>query len=76
MRRRKEWFERMAQAYLVLWWVPRGHRPTIVEAKQRLDLLRADGPTPRAFTFRNAFLPPDAETPAAPFVFGDTCPAS
>ncbi|HYS12517.1 MAG TPA: DUF3291 domain-containing protein [Burkholderiaceae bacterium] len=76
MRRRKEWFERMAQAYLVLWWVPRGHRPTIVEAKQRLDLLRADGPTPRAFTFRNAFLPPDAATPAAPFVFGDTCPAS
>jgi len=76
MRRRKEWFERMAQAYLVLWWVPRGHRPTIEEAKQRLDLLRADGPTPRAFNFRSAFLAPDATTPAAPFVFGDTCPAS
>ena len=76
MRRRKEWFERMAPAYLVLWWVPRGHRPTIEEAKRRLDLLRADGPTPRAFHFRSAFLAPDAITPAAPFVFGDTCPAS
>jgi hypothetical protein len=29
MRRRREWFERMTQAYLVLWWVPRGHRPPI-----------------------------------------------
>ena len=26
MRRRKEWFERMREAYVVLWWVPKGHR--------------------------------------------------
>ena len=76
MRRRKEWFERMAQAYLVLWWVPGGHRPTIEEAKQRLDLLRELGPTPRAFTFRTAFAPPDAARPEAPFAFGAACPAT
>ena len=28
LRRRHAWFERMPQALLVLWWVPRGHRPT------------------------------------------------
>src|SRR5262245_12595502 len=32
MRRRREWFERMDQAFLVLWWVPRGHRPAVAEA--------------------------------------------
>ena len=76
MRRRREWFERMAQAYLVLWWVARGHRPTVEEAGERLELLRAQGPTPRAFNFRNAFLPPDAARPDAPFAFGAACPAS
>jgi Domain of unknown function (DUF3291) len=76
MRRRKEWFERSSAAYLVLWWVPRGHRPTIEEANERLALLRAHGPAPRAFDFRNAFLAPDAAQPAAPFAFGDACPAN
>jgi hypothetical protein len=75
MRRRREWFAQMAEAYVVLWWVPAGHIPTLDEAKQRLDLLRAAGPSPRAFTFRAAFPPPDARDPGAPFAFGETCPA-
>jgi len=76
MRRRKEWFERMQEAYLVLWWVPRGHRPSIPEAIGKLELLRAKGPSPDAFTFRRAFLAPDAAEPGAPFEFGDECPAT
>ena len=27
--RRHEWFETMDERYLVMWWVPAGHRPTI-----------------------------------------------
>jgi len=76
MRRRREWFERMADAYLVLWWVPKGHHPAIEEALARLDLLRANGPTPEAFTFRTAFPPPDAERAGKPFAFGNECPAA
>jgi Domain of unknown function (DUF3291). len=76
MRRRKEWFERMREAWVVLWWVPKGHRPTAAEAIARLELLRAKGPTKEAFTFKRAFLPPDAAQPSAPFEFGDECPAS
>ncbi len=45
MRRRKEWFERMREAWVVLWWVPRGHRPKVSEAIAKLELLRAKGPT-------------------------------
>ena len=75
MRRRREWFERMAEAYLVLWWVPEGHRPTIEEAKARLAQLRAHGPTADAFTFRTAFPPPDAVDAGQPAAFGNECPA-
>jgi hypothetical protein len=60
MRRRKEWFDRMAEAYLVLWWIPVGYRPDVAEAKARLDLLRRNGPTAAAFTFRQSFPPPAA----------------
>lgn len=60
MRRRKEWFERMRDASVVLWWVRQGHRPTVPEAIAKLELLRTRGPTTEAFTFRHAFLAPDA----------------
>jgi len=52
LKRRKEWFQRVAEAYVVLWWVPAGHRPTVEEGIERLMRLRAEGPTPQAFTFR------------------------
>ncbi|MBN8505585.1 MAG: DUF3291 domain-containing protein [Burkholderiales bacterium] len=55
MKRRKEWFEAMAEAFVVLWWVPAGHQPTAQEAVDRLALLRRDGPTPQAFGFKSAF---------------------
>ena len=76
MRRRKEWFERMSEAYMVLWWVREGHRPTVSEAIARLKFLRLHGPTPKAFTFRQAFVPPDVPQPDAPFGFGNECPAT
>jgi Domain of unknown function (DUF3291) len=76
MRRRREWFEKMDQAFLVLWWVPRGHRPSIEEAKAKLEMLRAKGPTAEAFTFRQAFPPPDAGKAQSPVTFGDECPAT
>jgi Domain of unknown function (DUF3291) len=75
MRRRKEWFERMRDAYVVLWWVPEGHRPTINEALVRLKQLRESGPTEDAFTFRSAFAPPDERSDTVSG-FDDECPAT
>ena len=43
---------------MCLWWVRPGYRPTVGEAEERLQLLRIDGPTPRAFTFKRRFDPP------------------
>lgn len=66
LRRRREWFEKMSQEHLVLWWHPaNGQPPTVEEAKRRLDLLRVQGPTPDAFTFRQTFPPPDGVRAAA-----------
>ena len=74
MKRRREWFSRMAKAYLCLWWVPEGHRPTVAEAAARLQRLQESGPTPEAFTFAKAYPPPDAGG-REPFSIGDACPA-
>lgn len=74
MKRRKEWFDRIREAHVVLWWVRAGHRPDVNEAITRLELLRSKGPTPDAFTFRHAFPPPDAQSSLNPFTFGDECP--
>jgi hypothetical protein len=60
LRRRREWFDPIGEASIVLWWVPAGHRPTIDEALARLDRLRHSGPGPEAFDFRHPHPAPDA----------------
>ena len=59
MRRRREWFERI-RVFMVLWWVPAGHVPSVEEALERLGHLREHGPTPHAFTFKARFDADDA----------------
>ncbi|MEU5220452.1 DUF3291 domain-containing protein [Streptomyces sp. NPDC020807] len=60
MRRRREWFARHVRADMVLWWVPAGHLPTVEESLARLDELRANGSSPRAFTFTSPYEPAEA----------------
>ena len=75
MRRRKEWFERMTNVYTVLWWVPKGHRPTLWEAQLKLNLLQANGPSPEAFTFKTCFPKPSEQGSDQTQTFDDECPA-
>ena len=74
MRRRREWFDRI-KVFMALWWVPAGHLPTVAEAEERLEHLRAHGPTAHAFTFRQRFPAPGASV--APALDEDLlgCPA-
>ena len=58
MRRRREWFTHMREAYTVLWWVPAGVRPTVADAELRLAALRELGPTPYAFSVKRPFAAP------------------
>ncbi|HEY2696300.1 MAG TPA: DUF3291 domain-containing protein [Pseudonocardiaceae bacterium] len=60
LRRRAEWFQLPKAAFQVLWWIPAGHVPTVDEAIERLELLRAHGPSARAFGFRDVYPPEEA----------------
>jgi hypothetical protein len=55
LRRRQEWFERMSEAFVALWWIEAGTLPTIDDARERLAALSADGPTSFAFTLKQPF---------------------
>ncbi len=55
LRQRSEWFEPASGPAYVLWWVPAGHRPNWIEARQRLEALQARGPSKFAFNFSAAF---------------------
>lgn len=58
LRRRREWFEQMGESHLALWWTPRGERPSIADAEERLLHLRRVGPSAYAFTIKEQFPPP------------------
>ena len=47
--RRAEWFEVLGAMHFVMWWVPRGHRPSLAEGLERLELLKAQGDSDAAF---------------------------
>jgi hypothetical protein len=63
--RRREWFQRLLEPHLALWWVPAGHRPSVAEAMERVALLRAHGSGPQAFTFREPHPAPAEAGPEA-----------
>ena len=60
VKRRKEWFEKMPEMFMALWYVPAGHEPTPLEAMERLNYLRKHGDTPFSFGFRNKFTAEEA----------------
>jgi len=65
LRRRREWFEKMKEAHLALWWILAGSIPTVEEARRRLEVLRERGPSADAFTFREPFPAPDSSEPVS-----------
>jgi heme-degrading monooxygenase HmoA len=56
---RRKWFAETKAVVgghaLAMWWIREGERPTVAEAKARLDLITAHGPSERAFTFKKRF---------------------
>ena len=58
MSQRKRWFDRIDDAYSVLWWMPAGHIPSLEEAQQRLHTFDLNGPSEQSFTFKQRFPAP------------------
>lgn len=59
-RDRAKWFSKFGAPALAMWWIPAGSRPTVEDAKRRLDHLATHGETEFAFTFRLVFAAPGA----------------
>lgn len=59
---RRAWFSEVKGVVgghaLAMWWIRAGERPTVADAKERLALITAEGPSERAFTFKKRFDPP------------------
>jgi hypothetical protein len=52
---RDAWFKKTQESHQALWWIPKGHIPSVEEAKERLEYLQAHGPSDVAFTFAKSF---------------------
>jgi heme-degrading monooxygenase HmoA len=66
MRKRRQWFAKMGDSYMALWWVPAGHIPTWAEAQARLEAIQ-QGETPYAFSFRRLFPPEEDQSSFSDF---------
>lgn len=52
LKRRSEWFERMSDMHMAMWYIEEGLHPTVDEALERLVYLRRSGESDHAFTFK------------------------
>jgi Domain of unknown function (DUF3291) len=60
LKRRREWFEKLPEMYMALWYVPENHIPDTAEAVEKLNYIRKHGETPLAFGFKNRYSPEEA----------------
>jgi len=54
LERRANWFEALGAQHFVMWWIEPGHRPSLGEALERLEYLKANGPSDHAFDWAHA----------------------
>jgi len=52
-RRKTGWFEPMDTPHFAMWWIEEGHIPTVVEGRDRLEHLQANGPSDYAFGWQS-----------------------
>ena len=55
LKRKQEWFSKMRDMHMALWYIPEGYEPNRKEAKERLKYLNINGESPYAFTFKSDF---------------------
>jgi hypothetical protein len=61
------WFKKLGEPHLALWWIPKGHIPSVEEALEKLRFVKAKGPSPEAFTFAISYPKPNkALQPTSP----------
>lgn len=59
LKRRKEWFHKYGKVHYALWWIEKEKYPSIEKCVDRLKFLQENGPTEKAFSFKNTFPKPN-----------------
>ncbi len=59
LKSKNDWFTKLSEAYLALWWVEKGRIPSVEEALEKLDLIKMSGSSPEAFTFSKPYPKPN-----------------
>jgi hypothetical protein len=49
--RKAEWYDVDGNGNLVMWWIPVGHRPTVVEGMERFKYMKSHGEMDCAFSW-------------------------
>ena len=62
LRRRKEWFQKFGKAHTAMWWIPKGHIPSLEEALGISDYLQQNGASDSGFDFRTKLPAPTRTT--------------
>jgi len=62
LKSKDDWFMKLGEAHLALWWIEKGHMPSVEEALGKLALIKAGGPSQEAFTFAKPYLKPSSGT--------------
>jgi hypothetical protein len=58
LKRRKEWFHAFGKAHTAMWWVKKGHIPSLEEAMNKLNELQKNGASALVFDLKNKFEKP------------------
>ena len=57
LKSKANWFTKISEPHLALWWVQKDHIPSVEEALEKLRLIKARGPSADAFTFAKPYPP-------------------
>ena len=58
LKSKASWFAKLGEPHLALWWVNKGHIPSVEEALEKLKVIKANGPSAEAFTFAKPYPKP------------------
>ncbi len=58
LRSKTAWFTKLSEAHLALWWIQKGHLPSVGEALEKLRLIQQTGTSPDAFSLVQSYPKP------------------
>lgn len=59
LKSKANWFTKLGEPHLALWWIQNKHIPSVDEALEKLRFITAKGPSPYAFTFAKPYPKPN-----------------